>query len=104
MPSLLFFKYVPNPASFVYFHPFLNTMTNIVQKTINGKSVDGVLGIWTWDRIMEGADESTELWQPTSFLLFMVWVKEGCGKLNHSKKVFRPFVVGLILQIKQETD
>ena len=45
MPSLLFFKYVPNPASFVYFHPFLNTMTNIVQKTINGKSVDGVLGI-----------------------------------------------------------
>ena len=45
MPSLLFFKYVPNPASFVYFNPFLNTMTNIVQKTINGKSVDGVLGI-----------------------------------------------------------
>ena len=25
-------------------------------------SVDGVLGIWTQDRNMEGADESTQLW------------------------------------------
>ena len=26
------------------------------------KSVDGVLGIWTWGRRMVGADEITELW------------------------------------------
>ena len=33
---------------FVYFRPFLNTRTNIVQNlTINGKSIDGVLGIQT---------------------------------------------------------
>ena len=28
------------------------------------QSVDGVLGIWTRDRRMEGAYESTELWRP----------------------------------------
>ena len=42
---------------FVYFRPFLNTMTNIVQHlTIN--SVDGVLGIQTQDCWMVGADKS----------------------------------------------
>ena len=46
---------------FVYSRPILNTMTNIVQLTLNGKSIDGVLGIRTLDRRMEGADESTEL-------------------------------------------
>ena len=41
-----FKKYGSNPASlFDYFHPFLNTMKNLVQMTVNGKSVDGVLGI-----------------------------------------------------------
>ena len=51
-----------NRPLFVYFIPFLNTMTNIVQKlTINCKSVDGVLGIRTRDRWMVGIDESTEL-------------------------------------------
>ena len=35
--------------SFVYFRPFLNTITNIVQLTINEKSVDGVVGIRTRD-------------------------------------------------------
>ena len=44
---------------FVYFRPFLNTMTNTVHLTV--KSVDGVLGIRTLDRKMVGADESTEL-------------------------------------------
>ena len=43
-------------------------MTNVVQWTINRKSVDGGLGI----RRMEGVDESTELWRsadPTKFTL-----------------------------------
>ena len=39
-------------------------MTNIAKElTINGIRVDGVLGIRTRDRRMEGADESTELWR-----------------------------------------
>ena len=42
-------------ASFVYLHPFLNTITNIVQNlTIDGKSVAGVLGIQTCARGMDG--------------------------------------------------
>ena len=45
---------------FVYLRLFHNTMTNIVQKTINGKSTDGGLGIWTRECWMEGADESIE--------------------------------------------
>ena len=51
---------------FVYFHPFINTMTDKVQKlTINGRIIDGVLGIRTQDRRIVGADESTELvWPP----------------------------------------
>ena len=36
----------------------------MVQLTINGKSVDGVLGIQTSDSRMEGINESTELWWP----------------------------------------
>ena len=36
---------------FVYFRPFLNTMTNIVQNlTVNGRCIDGVLGFRTRDR------------------------------------------------------
>ena len=47
---------------FVYFNPFLNAMTNIVQNLIiNGKSKDGVLGIRTLDCKMVGADEPAEL-------------------------------------------
>ena len=39
-------------------------MTNVAQiLTINGKSVDGVLGTRTQCGRMEGADESTELWR-----------------------------------------
>ena len=45
---------------FVYFRPFLNTMTNIVQH-LTIKSIDGVLGIRTRDHRMVGEDESTEL-------------------------------------------
>ena len=45
---------------FVYFRPFLNTMTNIAQH-LTIKSIDDVLGIRTRDHRMVGADESTEL-------------------------------------------
>ena len=40
--DLVFFKNGPNPASFVYFHPF--HVTNIAKIY---KSIDGVLGIRT---------------------------------------------------------
>ena len=39
-------------------------------RTINRKSVDGVHGIRTRGGRMEGADESTELWQLHSSLRF----------------------------------
>ena len=43
--------------------PFLNIMTYKVQNlTINGTSIDGVLGIRTRDHRMAGTDKSTELW------------------------------------------
>ena len=44
---------------FVYFRPF--HITNQLQIE---KSIDGVLGIRTRGRRMEGADETTELWRP----------------------------------------
>ena len=50
------FKNGPLPASFVYFCSFLVTISIQIKK-----SVDGVLGIRTWGRRMEGADETTEL-------------------------------------------
>ena len=50
---------------FVYFRLFLNPMTNIVKNlTINGKSLDDVLGIQTRDHRIVGAIASTELWHP----------------------------------------
>ena len=36
------------------------------------KSIDGVLGIWIQDHLMEGADESTELWWPPSLFYFVL--------------------------------
>ena len=58
---------------FVYFGPFLNTMTNITQNlTINGRSIDGVHGIRTRDRTMVGADEPTELTRPTALTLLFI--------------------------------
>ena len=55
------FKYGPNPASFVYFRPFLNTTTKIGQNFTEKKHR------WcAWDSNpgphMVGANESTELW------------------------------------------
>ena len=38
--------------------------------TINDKSVDGMLGSWTWGGRMEGADKSTELWWHPNLKMF----------------------------------
>ena len=59
----MFFKYLwPNPGIFlVYFRPILITIT--ISAIQIEKSVDGVLGIWTWGCRMVDADDTTELWQ-----------------------------------------
>ena len=55
---------------FVYFHSFLIPITiSIIQIE---KSIDGVLGIRTWGRMMVGEDETTELWRHPLFLLFLL--------------------------------
>ena len=56
------FKIWPKPGLFCLCKSFLST--NIEPNlTVNGKSIDGVFGIWAWDHMMVAADESTELWQ-----------------------------------------
>ena len=60
MWASLFFKNGPIPASFVYFRPFLITISILPIE----KNIDGVLGIRTSDHRMEGADNTTELWWP----------------------------------------
>ena len=47
---------------FVYFRPFLITISIQIEK-----SVDGVLGIQTRGRRMVDADETTELWRPPQY-------------------------------------
>ena len=56
---------------FVYFRPF--HITNQLQID---KSIDGVLGIRTRGRRMEGADETTELWRPPGFESFALLTKK----------------------------
>ena len=56
---------------FVYFRPFLNTMTNIVQD-LSIKSVDGVLGIQTRGCRMVGGDEFSELRRPPWVSYYML--------------------------------
>ena len=60
----VFFKKWPITASFVYFRPFLITIS-IIQIE---KSIDNVLRIWTCSRRMVGADKTTELWRPPNLL------------------------------------
>ena len=61
MRNTFFVKNEPYPASFWFiFVLFHNKRTNF---TINDKSIDGVLGSQTRGGMMEGADESTELWR-----------------------------------------
>ena len=40
--------------------------------TINDKSIDGVLGSRTRGSMMEGADESTELWRHSKLVLLLL--------------------------------
>ena len=56
---------------FVYFRSFLVTISTQIEK-----SIDGMLGIRTRGRRMEGADESTELWRPPLVVVF------------HARKIF----------------
>ena len=56
----------------VYFRSFHNASTNFI---IDDKSIDGILGSQTRGGMMEGADESTELWRhptksPYKFIQF----------------------------------
>ena len=45
-------------------------MRNVVQNlTTVEKSVDGVLGIRTWDHRQVGAGKSTELWRPPNLTI-----------------------------------
>ena len=59
--KVVVFKW-PMPAFFVYFRPFLITIS-IIQIE---KSVDGVFGIWTWGHRIQGPYETTELWRPSN--------------------------------------
>ena len=74
---------------FVYFCPFLITIS-IIQIE---KSIDDVLGIWTCNRRMVGADEIMELWRPTKqdvFMYLKLWsfwcpiFHSGSATLSHS--------------------
>ena len=68
--QFIFLKNGPIQASFVYFHPFLITIS-IIQIE---KSFDGVLGIRTHSRRMEGADETTELWGPPQDKILVLYL------------------------------
>ena len=45
--EIVLYKIWPIPASFLFYRPFVNTMTNLKQSIIQGKSVDGELWIRT---------------------------------------------------------
>ena len=70
-----FSKYGPNPATFCLLLSFSRYNDNVAQLTINGKRVDGMLGIRIWDPRMEDADKSTELWLPHE-LFELFWVED----------------------------
>ena len=57
----------PIPASFCLFSSFPHY---IIQKI--DESVDGVLGTWTRDSRMEGADEFIELWRHPKIAIFLL--------------------------------
>ena len=69
MRHVTFFKKGSNPASFCLFSFFSNDKYSI-NLTINDKSIDGGLGIWTQGGRMVGADESTQLWRHPDMLPF----------------------------------
>ena len=55
-----FFKWA-KPGLFL-FNSFFSHDKYSTNLTINDKSIDGVLGTWTWGGRMLGANESSELW------------------------------------------
>ena len=65
----------PNPASFCLFSFFSHDKYS--RKSINYKSIDGVLGTRTRGNRMAGSDESTELWQHPIY----IFVKHDQSKL-----------------------
>ena len=61
---LFFFKWAKPGLFLVYFRSFSQHKDKYSTNfTINDKSIDGVLGSRTRGGMMEGADESTELWR-----------------------------------------
>ena len=58
----IFLKKWAKPGLFLFIFRSFHT-TNIAQKTIDDKSVDGVLGTQTLGGRMVGTDKSTELWR-----------------------------------------
>ena len=84
-----FTKYGPNPASFfVSFCLFLITMTNMVEKTINWKSIDGVLGLRTRDRKMEGVFTKVFLHDTASQVKYYRDQSTGCANIVITKLYF----------------
>ena len=57
-----------NHGLFLFFRPFLNTISIIPIE----KSIGGVLEIRTRGRVMVGADDTTKLWRPPIAVVFLV--------------------------------
>ena len=57
------FKIFSKSSLFLHFRPTPNVNISSTNMTINGMSIDGVLGIQTLDRWKVDANESTELYQ-----------------------------------------
>ena len=64
-----FFKWAKPGLFLVYLRSFHNARTNF---TINVKSIDGLLGSRTRSSMMEGADESTELWRHPKHMYLVI--------------------------------
>ena len=69
---MFFLKNGPILAFFCLFSSFSHYNFN----NTNWKSIDGVLGFRTRGRMMVGADDTTELWRPPIFLMFVYF--ESC--------------------------
>ena len=69
-----FLKNGPNPASFWFIFCSFSQHKDKYRTnfTINDKSIDGVLGSRTQGGMMEGADESTELWRHPQLFTFFI--------------------------------
>ena len=64
--EIFFFKKWANPGLFLFFRSFLVKISIQIEK-----SIDGVLGIRTWGHRMVGADDTTELWRPPYYEIFL---------------------------------